>query len=621
MEKLSTHSFNLAVTRIRGSGWVSLPSALLLFPFLTVFFSAIGFFAGKGVSAWWGFFALVLSAGMAWFSPNGKRAVFALLLLIAGAFCLNGLAVLYASADADLYHMPAIRLLAEGWNPLQVVAPEELAKFYPEWVGSRLGHVAFLPKATWLFSAVMYRGAGYAEAGNVLVILLAMALFGVLREALYTFWDIRGGWNKVLALGLTLSPWVIDNFFDATNDGCLYTLLLLAAFSGQLFLKTRENRWLLIALLVFPLLGNVKFTGAAACAVTVTVITLAGGGVRWLAGCVLAAALTLLIGVSPYLTSWKQYGSPVYPLFAGDVLQEHVLTADFADCNTDAEQMGYGGRFAYAYLSASLTKGYYRLKTGQERFEPELYIAQGGMEGLGWGFRLLMCLGVLGWILSGKHGRVVLPLGMILLLTSLLQPAGYVGYMRYVPQLYALPVVGLLAAFSDWKRRRWVFGGVALFQMVFCLIPLVWLGWKGMLTVQNLAVIRAFAPGEIGAHVIYPNIRAGFRDYGLVFRDPKPGEGASTASGSMLYTLYLLPDMPDPGIPPLRTNFDSSSEYLKSRNEKMKASAALFFHESLPWVVRELPRAFSTLVCCRFHQLRHSEKSKTEPPGIDSTGL
>ncbi len=594
---------------LRQSGWFSFSSALLFFPLTTVLLAALGLLAGIRVNAGCAVVGILAALAAAWLSPEKGRGVLRAAGAIAGLIGLNGLAVMYASADADLYHLPAVRMLAAGWNPLQCGNPAALAQAFPELAGSRLAHVAFLPKGSWLFGAAMMRLLGYADAGNVLAMLLAAALFPVLRALLAQCFQLEGRWGSVMALTLTFSPALIDNLFDATNDGSLYALLLLSAASAQLFLKSRENRWLLLALLPLPLLANLKFSGAAACAVIGLTGLVAGGGRRWFTGCALAACGALLIGAVSYLPQWREHGSPVYPLFEKDLPAAHNLTADFGELNADAAEMGYLGRFSYAYLSSFATKTVYRLLTGRPDFNPELRIAQGGMNGLGPVFCSFMVLGVIGWCISGRR-REHWPLAAMLLASALLQPTAFVGYARYVPQLYAFAVLGELTI----KMPRSTLKYTLCLQIAICIVPIAWLAWKGMLSLQNLAVIAAFGPGEAALETPYPNIREGFREYGIVCRPHRPDEIKTVTSGSMLYTVWRSPEMPDPGIPSLRTGFDAETEYLKPRTAKLIQNAADIPKTVIPWVIRSTPRLSLTLLEIRLKQLFST------PPGDRDAG-
>lgn len=541
---------------------------------------------------------IFVALAAAWLTPGKGRTVAHVGGAIAGLLFLNGLSVMYASTDADFYHMPALRLLAAGWNPFHCVGPEALKAAFPESGVSSFGHIAFLPKGSWLFGAALFKLFGYAEAGNVLVMILAAVLFPVARALLSTAFGITGRWGIAFALSLTLSPWVIDTFFDARNDGSLYACLVISAAAAQLFLKTRHRRWLLLACLPLPLLASLKFSGAVSCAVIALVGLIAGGGRRWFAACTATACVALLIGSVSYLPLWRTYGSPVYPVLAADVHPGHILTSDFTDMNPDAAAMGYPGRFIHAYYTSSLTRAFYAWKTDRPDFKPIVRVAEGNIDGLGIPFRLLMLAATIGWF-AGARKKKNWPLAAMLFVSVLPQPSLFVGYARYVPQLYAFAVLGTLCL--PFKRVL-ACANLAL-QAACCAIPIAWLFWKAMLSYQNLAVIDAFPSGEAAVKTDLFNIREGFRDYGIATHPPQPGDIETVISGSMLYSVWRAPEAPDPGIPPVRMGFEEGTEYLKPRSEKLRQNIAHLTGTFIPWAVCSTPRLSLTLLKMRWQQL------------------
>ena len=96
------------------------------------------------------------------------------------------------------YHLPAIRLMTAGWNPVFQSTVETLpGGGAPEAWGLRVWHILALPKGPWMFSAVAW--FVFREALALFWPLLAL-LFLASARSLWRFFGGRAWWVRVVAV-------------------------------------------------------------------------------------------------------------------------------------------------------------------------------------------------------------------------------------------------------------------------------------------------------------------------------------------------------------------------------------------------------------------------------------
>ncbi|MEG1479675.1 MAG: hypothetical protein RSD41_01535 [Kiritimatiellia bacterium] len=428
---------------------------LLAFPTLTVLFASIGFLFGAGVTAWCGGLGFLGAVFFAYVGGetriDGLKRIGWLVLILLAIFALDSIFVLFSWWDAQAYHLPAAKFLLEGWNPVFEATREQLlastgadpANFNPY-------HVAYLPRAGWIWSAVTASFTGNLESGDTLILITATALGGLAWQVTPLLFA-QGRWKRIFFTSLVvLSPGVVASVFCGAQDGSLYALLLMSMLASCAYRKTGARVWL-GAILFAPILGcNLKFTGVITLLITAFVFTIpvvlavlhgrlhAWVLGRWILAHTIGFTFALIVGFSPYLTNWSNHGGPFYPQHSFN--QDEVLpamTADFDLLNDDAAAMGYCGRVTNAYLSKWLAHRFYEWKLHKKPFNPVFHLDQ--VSGLGTGFRIVMVLTLLALCFTRRCSMPWLLLTLIL--TSFIQPTRYIGYVRYVPQFWMFPVL------------------------------------------------------------------------------------------------------------------------------------------------------------------------------------
>lgn len=452
-----------------------LPVILLAFPTLAILFGSIGFLCNCALHplAWWlGFFGALLLALIGGVSlKEGLKRMGWFVLTLSLVFLLDQSFIFFSWWDTQAYHIPAAHFLTQGWNPIFDSTSEALIEYTganPE--SFNLFHVAYLPRAGWIWNALCYFFTGNSEAGDTLTFICAIALASLTWRITPIFFGPKK-WKRYLFTAMTiLSPGIYVSLFCGAHDGALYALLLIFMFAACAYRKTGATEWVGYLILA-PIIGsNLKFTGLINFLITAFVFTLPilwsviKGKRRphkfwkWIVATTLGFSFALLVGISPYLTNWVNKGGPFYPeqTFSKDIptLQ---MTEDFNLCNTDAKELNYFTRMTRAYFSRSLTDAYYQHKINREGdghlFNPIFHLDQ--VDGLGRAFRMVMCLTL---VILCFTRRCTTPWLLIsLTLTSFIVPTKMMGYVRYVPQLWAVPmIIAFNAMTANVSKSPWI---------------------------------------------------------------------------------------------------------------------------------------------------------------------
>lgn len=557
-------------------------------------------------------------------------------LVIVMSVIAAGASFMYSNPDADAYHRPAVMLMSRGWNPVFDATVEQVAAYAEPTGVFRYAHAAYLPRGAWYYGLALYESFGFVEVAdsiNVLLWLVSLRLVWAVVGLLGTMEALH---RRVSTVFLASSPVVCNGMFGGSFDSALYSLFLISTCGLTLYLQDGRRLWLAYALLAMASLPSLKYTGAVVCGIVAAVFTIAAVARSWqrtrwndlslvagVAGAVVAAAgVAAVINFSPYLTSWARYGGPFYPIQTFDHRLEirDTITDDFAGMNEDARQMGYVSRFSYAYLSQAVTQALWRTLGGREGFSPRFDV-QGGVGGFGPFFRLafVASLVVLPFVRLGP----LVPMLFTIMATTMAQPLAYVGYARYVPQLYAFPLLVLVAA--TWCRdrpslgdapRRTAMGssvraavGVGYAAMLLA-YPLSFFALQWVISQQNLLAVECLQRSA-GAAVVTKSYYAShaIKDDCGCSHTPMVSDVAGLseeASRGPVYRPYfgayeVHADRPLDWWPDL--------VHVTSRNDKQIATRrdgrnmSFFVREFLPAAIPRLPSYVWTLARIRLSQL------------------
>lgn len=349
----------------------------------------------------------------------------------------------YTGTDALNYHFPMQHLIRTGWNPLFDSTLEKFSAI-ADLGRCSVYHTLFLPKGSALVGAFVASATGLwtgdAYLGYVLIYLLFVTA-ARFYDRFFPHVGVPGG-RCVFAAALAFSA-KITSFLAGQVDYTMYAALCSALLSLWMLRKSVTVHDTAVFFMAALFCALSKSTGLM---LSVLLIVLGG----WLCRCspiyrwavVGWAAAFLVTGATPYLSSWIQYGSPVYPELTFDPNIEPVdITADFTG-NADALSMGYLSRIVYAWISPSLAVYLGGMVSGNPDFSPVFAVA-GGVAGMGAAFRIMLLGSAVALALSKKNS--VFWLCLFVFAVSNLAPLKYIGYNRYFPQIWVIP---FLAGFN-----------------------------------------------------------------------------------------------------------------------------------------------------------------------------
>lgn len=461
------------------------------FPFITILLVAVTLLCGGTVGRWQAPLAWILCCmGVAWLAPGGVKSrwlqVGKFSAGLAGLILLATMVVGPTDADSTAAHHAGIFFLAQGWNPIYEAMPDSNGySFFAE-------QVQYVPRAMWYFCAALYRSTGWIEAGHMMGLLLLVAagrVVGVFCQRCFAL----EGWKKwVAVLILLLPPWNYEALFSARNDIELYCLIAILGCSGVLYFKERNCLWLWLAILTMPFLVSMKYFCILVVVVASLVIALGlwlrqGPWKAWCVGVMGAAILSIVMGVSPYLTNVDF----LLGHQSAQSDQHYVMTKDFHDQNDDAKLMGYWGRLSDAYVSQTLTRSYYAWRYDRPNFNPITRVAN-GVDGLGAVFRLFLWIAVILSFWQKKDRSLTMLYSCMLVLSFCLSPV-YMGFIRYIPWLYALPFLVVLRVFQSCSRKKLLVITLTVSHVLISCGSILFLGWRMVLSLENLSVMRAMS--------------------------------------------------------------------------------------------------------------------------------
>lgn len=358
----------------------TLEQQVLLFPVFVVVLASMAFVFGGRCAGWQWWSAACLSLII---PLRGKSVGVAFYSFVAFVF-LFLLMALFSYLDTDLfmadhsaYHMPAIRMLIEGWNPLFAATPQGIqSQFGIDPWDMKLLEVLFCHKFVWIFDAVAY----YFHGDSLAITLPAeyFVLWAVMLTSLRVLrcWGL--GSRFVFLLFLSFSCFHKFAFVDSIVGLAGFGLLL------SMTATLRSGRFQVIHMVAYSVIMiGAKASGMISCFVFWVVFSLFMFSKdirnwkrlfwRFTALACVIFGLFVIVCSSPYLTAWHDYGHPFYPFQTADEEKHPKLDmiADFnAAANADRLAMGSFGLFVNAYISPDLAKWFYCRKLNKTVFSP-----------------------------------------------------------------------------------------------------------------------------------------------------------------------------------------------------------------------------------------------------------
>ncbi|HYC80040.1 MAG TPA: hypothetical protein VEC17_03360 [Candidatus Binatia bacterium] len=447
-EKFSHFCF-IAGSTILVTAFAILVVASLAF-FLGKFLTPLVFFAGVTFA-----FCYFVLTTYYYFPQKTFRYLILVILLLAvlsfSSFYISS-SVYDLSYDGQTYHQEAIIQLANGWNPIYERLEGEEFGVLSRWINH-------YPKASWVYSAVLYQLTGNIETGKGFALLFMLSSLLLLYSLLFLKSRMNVGLALIFGLIAAASPVVIYQSLSYYIDGQLYSLLLSLLVLLIMVYFEHEGPVFISLLAAITILVNLKFT-----ALVYTVIILFALFVFiWVSEKITTAfkylqlslislvVAIVLVGFNPYITNLIQKGNPFYPLSGSDSIDlkpynvpENFVRKPspvifFSSVFSESDNVRGPGEFA-------TWKVPFTVKENEMDAFTDTNAKEGGFGPLYGGAIILSAIGlVYGSRATKEHERkirIALYLGLILiLLTVFINPISSLA--RYVPQAYLLTILVL----------------------------------------------------------------------------------------------------------------------------------------------------------------------------------
>ena len=478
------------------------------------------------------------------------------------------------SWDGQWYHQTAVYKMAEGWNPVYDPMHGFIQHLEP-WVR----HYA---KGPWYTALAVYQTTGNIEAAKLAPWVAAAALLLCVFAAGLDL-GLRRRWAALIAAAVTLNPVVTCELATYQVDGLLvcYLICFIAAFLR--FAKRPGPAVAWVGTAGVLLCVNSKFTG-------LVYLAFFGGAIglylavrqrqlllryaAWLAVSVVVAKVGL--GFNPYVTNTIYRGHPFYPISGSE--RYPSMAAQGQDpierYETPHNMMGRSGLVRHAYALFGRPGAQPAFPGANARLMwpfavrwqdfAIFYILDvriGGFGPLFSGILLLSLLPLAAAFARPQAPRLLLALGAVTIVASL-SVSVHTWWPRYGPQLWCLPILGILAGllWAPGHPLRWMARAVTTLLLVnAALIAFVHLRWEITTTRAlgaQLAELRKEGPLEVDFQYFYEPDSRRLRNAGVEFvatsrlRCADPVEIVSVPAG------YPMPVRAckisrDPGGPPV----------------------------------------------------------------------
>ena len=388
---------------------------------------------------WFGVLISMSLAGL-----KSKKCLFWLLVIYAFGLFLSFAGESYFTTDAMKAYFPMQRILAEGWNPVWEMSQDKICAYAgTKIVGSY--YIEYCPHLTALVAAMVDRTFGLFSADPFCGIVMMSVVGSLAYRLAIAVWHSR--WVAVaLALSIAVTT-KITNFLSGHVDYTIYAMMMVALLSGGLWVCSRRKTDLLIFMAAAGGAMASKATGVpfaiVCCAAMIAYSWKDRGFWRvFLPGLLIVA----LLCVSPYIVNVVHHGSP-FPTVD--------LTDDFVG-NADAMRMGWLLKCIYAWVSPQVAIGVGKIFYGSD-FMPVFSRSITSFEPIyRWFFviRWLLFVSLLAVIMGKKN--VVVVICLLIFATCNLMPTRYIGFVRYCPQLWCLPILAILNFLFTYEVKSYV---------------------------------------------------------------------------------------------------------------------------------------------------------------------
>lgn len=378
------------------------------------------------------------------------------------SFFLNHI-LMDLSFDGNWYHKEAIIQIVRGWNPFLDKPISQVLHASP-WVD-------LFPKASWFIGSIFYGTFGQIEMAKTSNFILMLAGY-----------FLSVGVSLKLAPKKTQMCWLIG-FLGAFNPISIYLLftlmidgqmgalcLCLLVFLILIFKEDHKMSWVGLVL-TGAYMATLKTSGLAYTLIVLAITTPFTLFYRpqlfkkFILASMAIMCLIILIGFNPYVTNFKEHGSPIYPFEGYTFSGVTPVTADhYNHLPEKYRSMNRFQKFFHSLFSASSQIGPPRLKIPFTVSHGEASVFSGMWDIRIGGFGPLFSGAfILSFVLLGltsarfpRKDRIAIIYfpASVILVTALSNPESC--WARYCPQVYLIPAYALgLYLITNLKRQKW----------------------------------------------------------------------------------------------------------------------------------------------------------------------
>lgn len=395
--------------------------------------------------------------------------------------------------DGRAYHQEAIILIADGYNP-----------FYQQLDEDKVLHSLWInhyPKAVEIVSAALYSFTGNIETGKAFNILFMISNIFIGIGVFLRWGKLSYGPGILFSVIMSLNPVAICQSLTYYVDGQIWSLLLAAFYLILLYIFEKRSAWNMMLALVIVSLVNIKFTALIYLLVMMAVyyfVLFLTASKKELFQSVLITGISIIIavfciGFNPYVTNTLINHHPFYPIYGENKVD--IITGNAPD------EFKHKNRFEKFYLSFFGKTGNIMSWWSDEKIELKIPFtfdlkeikAMAGCDlrvaGFGPFFSGIFLVSAVFYLLNklaairrrsdNKESMRFLSsnawMDMILffvVFSIVINPEFW--WARYVPQLWAVPVLMLLSSGVPGKWRRLSFIPVSFYVVSVFIISIVY---------------------------------------------------------------------------------------------------------------------------------------------------
>jgi hypothetical protein len=552
---------------LRKSTWWFLTGAALV---NTVVFSfvilCLTFILGHGLGAWQFPLAFILSVVLNYFASryflHGDyqrifiRSSLAALVVIILSILISGM-FYDISADGQMYHMETAIQMKAGWNPFKKELPLELNQAI--WL-NHYGKGAEDPQAA------IYAVTNHLETTKATNFIMLAASFCLVMAFLVRLDRFSRKKNLLFSFLLAFNPLTVYQLLNTYLDGQLCSFLLCFIAIACLLYKDGNRYFLMLLSSIIILLINIKFTALVfTCLFTGGMLLVFAITRKWqtfkralLVSAISSVFAVGVVGYFPYMINILQYHDILYPglpmlkseagKFTPPVLKDkNQLSKFFISFFSHTDNTHVSGapviryKIPFTFNKTDIfnaSKPYVVIIAGMGPFFSGIFLCALGI------FMYWL------WRLKNRKGAlpVILMLGTIMFSVLIISEA---WYARYVPHLWFIPIILLMASESEKGKTIRVFRNAMYVMMLvnlsFCFVSFPYVYYKTQQIKYELEQLKASGQTIPVEFTYYTSNRARFTEYEIPFREVSIPDSTAvfmSSSSTKMIPPAVMPDLP-----------------------------------------------------------------------------